>query len=71
MHSFRTSKVEFFQLDPTPGFWLATPMLVAVKEKFNENDKIVHGGKSGENIRFIGIGKCGKSDVCNGLDWFV
>ena len=26
MRSFKTSKVELFQLDPTPGFGLATPM---------------------------------------------
>ena len=26
MRSFKTSKVEFYQLDPTPGFGLATPM---------------------------------------------
>ena len=29
MRSFRTSKVEIFQLDPTPGFRLATPMALS------------------------------------------
>ena len=28
MRSFKTSKVELFQLDPTPGFRLVTPMKV-------------------------------------------
>ena len=30
MRSFKTFKVELFQLDPTPGFGLATPMNVAL-----------------------------------------
>ena len=32
MRSFKTSKVKLFQLDPTPGFGLATPMNGGAKE---------------------------------------
>ena len=35
MRSFKTSKVELFQLDPTPGFRLATPMTLYRKRKHN------------------------------------
>ena len=34
MRSFKTIKVELFQLDPTPGFGLATPMFAAFSDNY-------------------------------------
>ena len=39
MRSFKTIKVELFQLDPTPGFWLATPMIHTTIYKHNKTVK--------------------------------